>query len=327
MKKILITGGTGFIGAYLARYMVEKGHQVTVVDNNLRGSEVRLKSVKDDVNFIKLDLVSEKDKLVEISKSIDCIFHLAALNGTENFYNHPDIVLDVGVYGILHILRAVEENEISQLIVASSAEVYQTAKVVPTDEKTALIVPNPTEARYSYGASKIISEQLTLAYLKANRISNACIFRPHNIYGPDMGSKHVIPQFINRAIKIQSNNFNEDFKIQGDGTETRAFCYVNDLIDGLDILMNKGNSGEIYHLGNTEEVSINELFKLLNQSFNNSLKLSHGALTSGSTERRCPDIGKVMKLGYLPKFSLEKGLKETIAWYSSNDFTSSNPLI
>ena len=317
MSKILVTGGVGFIGSHLVKRLVNLGHEVNVIDNFARGNSSRINDVVDSVNLKDLDLRYDFNKLLAASKEVDLIFHLAAINGTENFYNHPDLVLDVGVLSILNILNSVEKNNIENLIVASSAEVYQSAKIIPTPEEIELVIPDPYEARYSYASSKIISEQLTLAYLKSNRINNALIFRPHNVYGPDMGNKHVIPQFITRAKKIKDLGYSKKFDIYGDGSETRAFCYVDDIVEGLILLMDKGASGKIYHIGNDEEISINQLFDILNKHHQGKLSLNYKNVASGSTLRRCPDITKMKNLGYSPQTSIDSGFANTIDWYAS----------
>ena len=324
MSKVMVTGGAGFIGAHLVRRLVKDGYDVLMVDNLSRGLSSRLSDVQNKISFEKIDLRYDFDKLVSISKDVDVVFHLAAINGTENFYNHADLVLDVGVLGILNVLNAVEKNKIQNLIAASSAEVYQTAKIIPTPESTELIIPDPYEPRYSYATSKIITEQLTLAYLRSNRIENALLFRPHNVYGPDMGNKHVIPQFILRSIEILNLKYQKDFDIFGQGTETRAFCYVDDIISGLITLMSKGKSGEIYHIGNSEEVSINDLFDLLNSFHDNKLIANYNTGASGSTLRRCPDISKIERLGYEPKINLNRGLSKTFDWYRNSYSSDSN---
>ena len=190
-NKYLVTGGSGFIGAYLVKRLLKEGHSVVVLDNLLRGRAARLESVMQDIEFITAD-IRDEDKVVEICKDVDCIYHLAAINGTENFYTQSELVLDVGIRGMLSIIKACQKNPVSQLIVASSAEVYQTPLNIPTDENAILMVPNSLEPRYSYGGSKICSELIAFNYKTDAKVQ---IFRPHNIYGADMGWKHVIPQF------------------------------------------------------------------------------------------------------------------------------------
>tara|TARA_A100001015_G_C14987527_1_gene712262 strand:+ start:101 stop:1084 length:984 start_codon:yes stop_codon:yes gene_type:complete len=326
--KILVTGGAGFIGAYLVKRLVKLGHDVTVVDNFSRGLPERLNSISQKIDLQNIDLRTDFKKLEMVSSGIDLLYHLAAVNGTENFYSHSDLVLDVGVLGMLNVLNSTEKNSIENLIVASSAEVYQTAKIIPTPESAELIIPDPLEPRYSYAASKIITEQLTLAYLRSKRINNAIVFRPHNVYGPDMGFKHVVPQFLQRAFEIQKTNFSKEFEIYGNGKETRAFCYVDDIVDGLILLKDKGKSGEIYHIGNDHEITINELFDVINQHFQNKLVKVFLKGFSGATNRRCPEITKMKKIGYAPQISISEGIERTFNYYKDIDFKNiSNKLV
>ena len=249
MKKILITGGAGFIGSYLANRLINDNYIVDIVDNQLRGDYSRL-DPKVKIHNIDLTVFNELNKL---PKDYDWIFHLAAVNGTDNFYSMQSIVFEVGVKSCLNIYDYFKHSG-SSIIVASSAEVYQTPSIVPTDEDVALIVPDIKNPRYSYGGSKIFSELLVMNY-GLNFFEKSIVFRPHNIYGPNMGYKHVIPQLITKIMHSEKNK-NNFIDLVGSGVETRAFCYVDDIIDGLIILMDKGLDKEIYHIGNAHELSI-----------------------------------------------------------------------
>lgn len=325
--RVVVTGGGGFIGAFLVKKLVKLGHDVVVIDNFLRGSLIRLKPIEKDIKIINLDITKKFETFLEATKNADAIFHLAAVNGTENFYNHPSLVLDVGVYGVLNALNAAEVNSIKKVIVASSAEVYQTAKKIPTDESAELIIPDPLEPRYSYASSKIITEQLTLSYAHSGRIESGIVFRPHNVYGPDMGTKHVVPQFILRAKEIRENDYESKFEMFGSGEETRAFCYVDDIVDGLIILLNSNEQKGIFHIGNDHEISVNELFFKLNTYFDNKLTKTHKEGAKGATKRRCPSISKMRNLGYDPKINIDQGLKRTIEFYEDYIPDNENPLL
>ena len=239
-KFYLVTGGTGFIGSALVRRLVKDGHRVRVFDNNIRGAISRLDEVKSDVEFVTAD-IRDMDAVITASKGVDSIIHLAFINGTRFFYEKPELVLDIGVRGMLSVLDSCKKNGIGELILASSSEVYQTPPVVPTDETAPLSIPDPLNPRYSYGGGKLICELMAINYGRTN-FDRVIIFRPHNIYGPDMGWEHVIPEFVIRMKKL-CERYSEDpleFQIQGTGNETRAFCYIDDFIDGLMILLEKG---------------------------------------------------------------------------------------
>src|SRR5262249_27716639 len=147
----------------------------------------------------------------------------AAINGTENFYKQPELVLDVGIRGCLAVVGACRRAGVAKLAVASSAEVYQTPGVVPTPEATPLMLPDSLNPRYSYGGAKIASELIAFNYGQ-QFFEKVQVFRPHNVYGPDMGWKHVVPQFIERALELRGKyGDTAPFEMQGRGTDTRGF--------------------------------------------------------------------------------------------------------
>jgi nucleoside-diphosphate-sugar epimerase len=203
----------------------------------------------------------------------------------------------------------------------SSSEVYQNPPegMYPTDETVPLSVPDVTNPRYSYGGGKIASELATLAYAQAGLLNRAVIVRPHNIYGPDMGHEHVIPEFAERMAKLQGR----EFKIQGTGRETRSFCYIDDCVDGLMILLEHGEDRNVYHLGNpAEEHAIAGVATQIASWFGCEIDVIPGALPQGSPTRRAPDIGKMRALGFEPEISLREGLAETLPWYAAYVLTT-----
>jgi UDP-glucose 4-epimerase len=316
MKRIcVVTGGCGFIGAYLVRKLIQLNWQVRVVDNCIRGEKSRLADVSNDINFFNCD-IRDTSSLQLAFKSADVVFHLAAINGTENFYNQPELVLDVGIRGMLAVIDACRINNVPDLVVASSAEVYQTANIIPTDETVALTLPDSLNPRYSYGGSKILSELIAFNYGK-QYFRKVQVFRPHNVYGPNMGWKHVIPQFITRALACKAQNKTE-FSIQGSGNETRSFAYVDDVIDGIITMYEHGKHRNIYHIGNDQEVSIKNLVSMIAKTLNIELEIISNNIALGSVFRRCPDIKKIKNIGYKPQINLQQGIKFTCNWYMQN---------
>jgi nucleoside-diphosphate-sugar epimerase len=317
-KKILVTGGTGFIGSALVRRLVHDGYDVRVLDNNSRGVTARLGDVEADVELVIGDIRSSED-VSRATQGVDSVHHLAFVNGTEFFYSKPELVLEVGVKGIVNVLDACIEHNVRDFVLASSSEVYQTPPDVPTDETAPLIVPDPLNPRYSYGGGKIISELMTVNYGRKH-FDRAVIFRPHNVYGPDMGWEHVIPQFALRmkALLDESDAETVPFPIQGSGEETRAFVYIDDFTDGLMRVVEDGEHLNIYHIGTTDEVSIRGLAAEVAHAFGRNVEIVPGELTAGSTKRRCPDITKLQGLGYMPKVALRDGVKLTVDWYTAN---------
>lgn len=317
-RTLLVTGGTGFIGAYFVRRLVKDGHSVRVVDNDIRGNKSRLASVLSDISLIAADC-RDGDAMTEAAKGCDTIVHLAALNGTENFYKRPEMVLDVGIRGMYGALEAARRNGIENFVLASSSEAYQTPPVVPTPENVPLTIPDPWNPRYSYGGSKLISE-IMLANYNRDVFKQAVIFRPHNVYGPDMGFEHVIPQLVLRA-KEQITKYASGpvpFEIQGDGTQTRSFIHIDDFVEGLLKIVEKGEHRNVYHIGTQEEITIRRLVEIIFEWFGRTPEIISGPAPEGGTLRRCPDIAKLSSLGFAPKIDLKTGVAETVAWYVAN---------
>ncbi|WP_232326931.1 NAD-dependent epimerase/dehydratase family protein [Mycobacterium sherrisii] len=311
----MVTGGGGFIGAYLVRRLVKDGWDVAVVDTMIRGEVGRLAEVADQVELFSCD-VRDQNALEQAFAGAEVVMHLAAINGTENFYKRPELVLDVGVRGALAVVTAGRNAGVPDLVVASSAEVYQTPSMVPTPETIPLMLPDSLNPRYSYGGSKIATELIALHYAR-DHYRRVQVFRPHNVYGPDMGYKHVIPQFIAKAIAAQDHVSDSPapFSIQGDGSQTRAFCYVDDIVDGVLTMYQNGGHREIFHIGNDEEVSIRDLATQIAKIVGVDVEIKPSDEAKGGTQRRCPDIGKMRRLGHQPSVNLREGLQRTTAWY------------
>lgn len=316
-KSYLVTGGTGFLGSALVRRLVRDGHRVRVLDNDARGRAERLADVRDDVELVNAD-VRNPEGVARATEGMDSVCHLAFVNGTEFFYTKPDLVLDVGVKGMVNVIDACKRHGVGELVLASSSEVYQTPPTVPTDESAPLSVPDPLNPRYSYGGGKIISELLAINHGRVS-FERVVIFRPHNVYGADMGWEHVIPQFVLRMRALaRANDGPVHFPIQGTGRETRAFVYVDDFIDGVRVVMDRGEHLGIYHVGTREEVTIEVLAQEVGRYFGREVVVEPGALAAGGTERRCPDIGKLERLGYRPRVRLREGLPRAARWYDEH---------
>ena len=318
LKKYLVTGGTGFIGSALVKRLVKEGHTVRVLDNDIRGAAGRLNDVADKIEIMKADIRDAGD-VQKACKGMDSVIHLAYINGTEYFYKMPELVLEVGVKGIVNVIDGCIKEGIKELIVAASSEVYQTPEKIPTDETAPLSVPDPLNPRYSYGSGKIISEIMAINYGRKH-FDNAIIFRPHNVYGQDMGWEHVIPQFVLRMKELCKDTKGETirFQIQGTGEETRAFVFIGDFIDGLMLVLEKGKHLGIYNIGTMEEIPIKQVAVEVGKYFGKEVEIVPGEEAKGGTKRRCPDITKLKKLGYEPKVPFEKGLKITAKWYDNN---------
>lgn len=318
MKKYLVTGGTGFIGSSIVKRLAMTNNQVRVLDNNSRGALSKLGDTSKDIEFVEAD-IRDLNAVQKAARGIDCIIHLAYVNGTEFFYNKPELVLDIGIRGILNVIDACRINNIGELILASSSEVYQTPPLIPADESVPLSIPDVLNPRYSYGGGKILSELMVINYGR-NAFNRVMIFRPHNVYGPDMGYEHVIPQFISRTRQAM-DTFPEGslpFPIQGDGSQTRAFIYIEDFVDGFMCMLKYGKHLNIYNIGNPEEISIRNVAIKIAGYMGREINIINGPLQPGSPARRCPDISKLTSLGFKPRVSFNQGLPAAIDWYMSH---------
>jgi nucleoside-diphosphate-sugar epimerase len=323
--KILVTGGSGFIGSALVKALLRAGANVRVLDDNSRGHPRRLADVKNDIEFVAGD-IRDAAAVASAAKGLDEVHHLAFVNGTEFFYTQPDLVLDVGLRGMLNVIDACRAHGIGKLILASSSEVYQTPPQIPTDETAPLTVPDVQNPRYSYGAGKLISEVLAVNFGR-KYFERVLIFRPHNVYGPDMGNEHVIPQLALRlqALAKSKPSGRLAFQIQGTGEETRSFCFVDDLVAGVLIMRDRGEHLGVYHVGTADEISIADLVRRIAACAKRDVEIVPGSLQPGGTMRRCPDISKLAKLGYKPRVLLDRGLPLTLDWYWRQTATAEKP--
>ncbi len=313
--KVLVTGGSGFIGSAVVKGLLKRGHSVRVLDDNSRGNPRRLVEVADDIEFMQGD-VRDADAVDRATAGVDAVAHLAFVNGTEFFYTKPKLVLEVGVKGALNTLESAIKHNVPQYWLMSSSEVYQTPPMVPTDETVGFSIPDPLNPRYSYGGGKAISELMAINYGRG-LFEKTIIVRPHNVFGPDMGWEHVVPQFVIRAEEaVKANPTGAvPFPIQGDGTQMRSFVYIDDFVDGCLAAYLNGEGLNIYHVGTEDERSIADVARTVVEFFGREANVLPGALPQGGTNRRCPNIQKVRALGYDPKVSFLEGVNRTATWY------------
>lgn len=308
MTKILVTGGTGFVGSNLILQLIDKSNQITSFDNYSRNSFSNEELLNNNVNLIEGDITNQED-LKKIPKDIDIVYHLAAINGTKYFYEMPEKVLEVNLKGTLNIMNWIQSTNSKRIFFTSSSEVYGFPSIFPTPESSILSIPDPTNPRFSYSSSKITGEAIIINYAKSMGIEYT-IGRLHNAYGPKMGFEHVIPEFIRKAVK------NEEFRINGDGTESRSFCYISDIVEEIKLITkNENGKNEIFNIGNPVETTINQLIKELEIIHGSKILPIYTEFENPGTKRRVPDISKIKKLGFLPKISLQEGLEITYQWY------------
>ena len=319
IKKYLVTGGSGFIGSALVRRLVQAGHTVRVLDNNSRGTFARLNDVKHCVEFVEAD-IRDASAVIDSARGMESVIHLAYVNGTEFFYSKPELVLDIAIRGMLNVIDACFSAGVRELVLASSSEAYQTPLTIPTPEDVPLIVPDVMNPRYSYGGGKLACELIAVNYGRTF-FDRVLIFRPHNVYGPDMGWEHVLPQFVERAVKAiaATPTGPVDFAIQGDGTQTRAFVHVDDFTSGVMCMLERGEHLNVYHIGNGEEITVRDVVNNVFRVLGREARIIEGPLPVGSPPRRCPDIAKLRSIGYEPKLSFTQGLPSLVHWYAQRN--------
>ncbi|MCK5617501.1 GDP-mannose 4,6-dehydratase [Candidatus Pacearchaeota archaeon] len=319
MSKILITGGAGFIGCFLAEKLAEdKNNHITIVDNLTRGKmdgDLQRLLEKQNLNFIQGDL-RKPEIFLQLETSYEYVYHLAAVIGVKNVMKHPDEVLFVNAVATLNLFERLKEfKNLKKIFYSSTSEVYAgTLKHfgidIPTAEDVPLTIEDITSNRTTYALSKIYGESIGFVYGRKFDIP-VTIGRYHNVYGPRMGYVHVIPETFLKmgrsdVIDVPSPN------------HTRAFCYIDDAIEfTIRACTNTNTTGEIVHIGNSkEEISVKDLISKIANITDRKITVNEQPDTPGSPARRCPDISKIEKLtAYSPVVALEKGLAKTYEWY------------
>tara|TARA_B110000902_G_scaffold245118_1_gene298982 strand:+ start:125 stop:1135 length:1011 start_codon:yes stop_codon:yes gene_type:complete len=323
-RKILITGGTGFIGSHLAEKLVNLGHQVTVFDRynpvynigNLSKSKF-----KEKINFIFGD-IRDFDSVNNAVNKNDIIFHLAALIGIPYSYISPNAYIKTNIEGTYNVLEAARLNRCKKIFITSTSEVYGSARYVPMDEKHILQPQSP------YSASKISADNLSLSYYNAFG-SPVTIIRPFNTFGPRQSERAIIPSIINQIRNSKSGKI----KV-GNTKPTREFNYVEDICDAFVKAINLKKFGEVINIGNGYEISIKNLIFEIAQIMNKKIYIikSKERVRPKKSEvtRLCSNSKKAKKLiKWVPKFSgkegLNMGLRKTIEWYLTDlDYQSSS---
>jgi len=310
-KTFLVTGGLGFIGSAIVKKLSsQKKYEVVVFDNLSRKNRIfnKIKNVK----YIFGDIRKLEDVNKCFKNKIDAVVHLAYINGTSSFYKIPCDILEVGTKGIINLLDICVKKKNKEFYLASSSEVYHLPHKIPTDESESLKIPDIHNPRYSYSGGKIISELFCIHYGK-KFFKKMIIFRPHNVYGPNMGNEHVVPELILKAKKLKKNK--KIIKIKGKGDETRSFIYIDDFAEAFDLLVKRGKHLNIYNIGNLDQITIKKLLLKIIKILELRAKIVKTKIAEGGTSKRCPNIKKILSLGYKKNYNLDAGLSKTIDWY------------
>ena len=312
MKKILITGATGFVGSHLTELCVKKGYNVVAFDRynpNYNLGWLEQSKCKNDINFIFGD-IRDYDSVFKSVKDCKIVFHLAALIGIPYSYFSPLAYLKTNTEGTFNILEASKNLGIDQIIVTSTSETYGTAKYVPIDEKHELLAQSP------YSASKISADQLALSYWSAFKLPIK-IIRPFNTYGPRQSSRAVIPSII-----IQAINSKKEIKL-GNVGPTRDLTYVSDTCKAyLEILKTKSFFGKAVNVGSNNEYKIENIAKKIISKINPEAKIIKDTKrvrpSSSEVERLVCDNKLILSnTDWKPNVDFDKGLDLTIDWYKN----------
>jgi len=316
-KKIIITGGAGFIGYYLAKKLLKKNFQVIIWDNLSRGKyDIHFKNLikNKNIKFVKKDL---SKKITSNIKGVKYIFHLAGSVGVQNINQNP---LDAFLNNILTCKNIVRFNSKikgkSKIILFSTSEVYSPLikknKVkFPIKEVNDIIIENKVIPRDSYYLSKIFNEKL----VQLSK-SNYLIIRPHNIYGPRMGYSHVIPELIKKLF-LEKKKITKKSLVFSPHHQ-RAFCYIDDAVEQIvSLTLNPKTNNQIFNIGNmNQEIKIIDLAKKLKNLVFQKSNLVRGGVTKGSPIRRVPNMKKTIKKTKINNFTnIDKGLLQTVRWY------------
>jgi len=306
-KTAVVTGGAGFIGSHLCQRLIKDGFKVICIDNFITGKMDNIQGliINSNFKFIQQDVT----KFIDVEGPVDYVLHFASPASPIDYLQYPIQTLKVGSLGTHNALGLAKVKK-AVFVLASTSEVYGDPLVHPQREDYWGNV-NPIGPRGVYDEAKRFAESITLAYNRTHKIDTK-IIRIFNTYGERMRSNdgRVIPNFINQALT------GKPITVYGKGNQTRSFCYIQDLVEGIIRVMKKSGLNEPINLGNPNEFKVKELAKIVIALTNSKSKIIYEPLPKDDPRRRCPDISKAKKLlNWLTKTELEEGLKKTIDWF------------
>ncbi|MDX6489972.1 MAG: dTDP-glucose 4,6-dehydratase [Gaiellaceae bacterium] len=303
MTTSIVTGGAGFLGSHLCEYLLGQGHRVICVDNLDTGSLTNIEHIRDEeFRFLNHDMTEH----LEVDEPVDFIYHLASPASPIDYLRLPLHTLKVGSYGT-HNALGLAKFKRARFLVASTSEVYGDPQVHPQPESYWGNV-NPIGPRGVYDEAKRYAEAMTMAYHRQQGV-DTCIVRIFNTYGPRMrvNDGRAIPTFLRQALE------NKPLTVFGDGSQTRSFCYVDDLIRGLHLLAESGEHLPV-NIGNPQEMSLLELAQAVLEATGSSSEIVYEALPVDDPQVRQPDITRAAQvLGWAPEIALQEGLRRTLA--------------
>lgn len=307
---ILITGGAGFIGSHLTKYYLEKDAVVYIIDNLITGSLLNIDALKGNSNFHYIEADATTYDYSQLPE-IDIAYHLASPASPIQYKKYPVETMLVNSRGTHKILESVRVGNIKRFVLASTSETYGDPAIHPQTEDYWGNV-NPVGVRACYDEAKRFAEAITMTYFRKYGV-DVRIARIFNTYGPHMEKEdgRVVSNFVMQAIT------NNPLTIYGDGTQTRSFCFVSDLVRGFYALGNVPNiNGEIINLGNPDERSMKELAELVKTITGTSSDIIYQQIDADDPKKRKPDITKAKNLlQWQPEIPLERGLEQTVAYF------------
>ena len=317
--RVLITGGAGFIGSHLAEALLKRGDQVDVLDDLSTGRIENIAHLRSHPDFsYTIGSVTDETAVADLMDQCDMTFHLAAAVGVRLVVSRPVHTIETNVHGTETVLRQAARQK-KLVVVASTSEVYGKSAVFPFREDADLVLGPPNKTRWGYASSKLIDEFLALAYWQEQQVP-VIVVRFFNTVGPRQSDRYgmVIPNFVRQALG------DEPLIVHGDGSQTRSFTWVGDVVAGLLALIAEPRSvGQVFNIGNGAEVSIRDLaMKIIAMTGSDSTLefVSHHQVFGQNFEdmaRRVPDISKIQNfVGYKPTVHLEEILARTIDYWA-----------
>jgi UDP-glucose 4-epimerase len=313
--RALITGGAGFVGSHLAEHLLAQGHEVLILDNLSTGSIDNIAHLKGRARFdYTIDSVSNGPLVAELIDRSDVVFHLAAAVGVKLIVEQPVHTIETNVHGTEVVLKHASKKQ-KLVFIASTSEVYGKSTDVPFREDADLVLGPTEKHRWAYACSKLIDEFLALAYWKERRLP-VVIVRLFNTVGPRQTGRYgmVLPTFVRQALA------GEPITVFGDGTQSRSFTYVGDVVDALVKLAQDPRAvGQVFNIGNTEEITITALAELVRTLTGSRSTLRYVPYDEAYEEgfedmpRRVPDIAKVQRLtGFQPTVRLDEIIQRVV---------------
>ncbi len=304
-KRILVTGGAGFIGSFLCEQLINEGHYVICCDNFYTGNEENLKEIRDEKNFELL----RHDITFPLYVEVDQIFNFACPASPIHYQNDPVQTVKTCVHGAINMLGLAKRTK-ARIMQASTSEIYGDPEIHPQREsyKGAVSIEGP---RACYDEGKRCAETIFWDYQRQHNL-DIKVIRIFNTFGPRMqpNDGRVVSNFILQAL------LNKNITVYGEGNQTRSFCYIDDLISGILLMMKSENFSGPINLGNPSEISIIELAKEIINLTGSKSKIIYKKLPSDDPQMRCPDISLAKKqLGWTPKFDRLSGLKKTVEYF------------